>query len=224
MIHIFRIFENELVDFLEFVDKQDLVSQFYQQRNEVLYDWKLMDIEDAMAIESRSSHQDTLRSMQGNGDLTVVFVKKRGELNWFSLSHHGERGIPSVQSVALDFFTDPAVEYRITLNHHEVFDVVKEARFRALGHQVIDSVLERVRGTSCEEKLDRYVDLNLQKLSQYGTDIKRFHGSYTQIKNKVKEDGINCPFYGQFFHQLMDVCMEKEYQLLGENRIHAKDF
>lgn len=224
MIHVFRVFENEPGDFLEFDDKQALMTQFYRDRNLGLYDWQLVEIEQALAMEQRPDYQKTLTRMQANGDRTVVLVCRRGQRDWFSLSEHGERGIPAVHKVALAFYTDPAQDYRVTTQHHQVFEVIKEERFQGFRHQVIESVLNRVRGTRCEHKLDRYVDINLKKLKDYGVHRQAFNGSYVQIKDQVKQVGIACPFFGDFFFQLMDVSMEKEQQLLGKNRIHAKQF
>lgn len=222
MIHIFRVFENDSGDFLEFVDKQAVVEAYLAQRNPLQYDWQTMRVTDALKSEQRLAQSQSLRVMQKRGDQAVVMAITEGQVEWYSPTADNGSGIPSEYSIAIQFFTDPAKYFRVTSRHHEVFEVARDPRFRTLSQKVINSVLRRVEKTQCEKRLDKYLDMNLRKLKNYGIETSRFEGSYFHIKDAVQSEGISCPFFSEFFTQLMDICIKKEHQLVGENRVYEK--
>ena len=222
MIHIFRLYSNKKCDFLEFVDKTDVVDVFKQERNPMQYDWRTMPIKQALKEEESLLKHGSLLKMQQRGDKAVIRVILKGECSWYSPSAQYTQGIPSFYRVAISFFTDPAKEFKVTTQHHEIFEVIRDERFSSLSRQLFYSILKRVKSSRCERRLDQYVDYNLKKLKEYGVNLPSVKGTYIQIKQQVANEDISCPFYSDFFHQLLDVCIEKEKELLGENRTYVK--
>ncbi|MDG6773409.1 hypothetical protein QCB45_03615 [Thiomicrorhabdus sp. ZW0627] len=220
MIYLFRIFEDGRGDYLEFMNREQVISSFTEQRDPAKYHWSTVSIVDAMNEEIRFPKLQALQAMRNLGDERVVRVVIEGLLEWYS--PHNSHGIPSEYTVAIKFFTDECAHHQLTTCHHEVFHIAGEPRFQALTQEVIDSFLDRVRQTRSNQKLDRYLDMNLRKLRKYGVQPMSVNGSYVEIKEQVSKQAISCPFFSSFLQELMDVCIEKEVELLGETKVYEK--
>ncbi|MFA6699203.1 MAG: hypothetical protein WCS28_03450 [Thiomicrospira sp.] len=220
MIHIFRIFNNPGADYLEFHDKHHVIKDFNEQKDQNRFNWQIMPTRKALIEEKRLTQQRTLQVMHDLGDQKVVKVVINGAINWYSPSH--AHGIPSEYQVALDFFTYQCKFYKVTSRHHEVFKVLRDPRFKSLHQEIVDRILKRVKDTRCHIRLDRYLDMNLNKLPHYGVKLDKVDGTYIDIQNTLRENQPNCPLFSDFMLRLLDVCIEKEQELLGRNFSHSK--
>lgn len=220
MIYLFRIFSGGGGDYLEFSNRQSLIEAYLEHRDSRLYDWSTVPIKQAIQEEGRLSKIYSLRAMQNLGDKMVVRVLVKGQLEWYSPSN--AHGIPSEYNVAVKFFTHACTHYKLTTCHHEVFEIAKESRFKALSQEVIQSILKRVEGTRCDSKLDLYLNMNLRKLRNYGVESLKVKGSYVDIKDAIAQQSVSCPFFSQFLLNLMDVCITKEIELVGKQRVYEK--
>lgn len=222
MIHIFRIYAQKKGDFLEFVSREALVDAFRKVKNPAKYQWETLSIQAAIKQERRIEPSMNLRTMKENGVRLVIKAVINGHVSWYSPTASNAQGIPSEYSVAVHFFTDACKYFRVTSKHHEVFEIVKDIRFRELSQQVIDNILGRVRQTRCATRLDKYLDMNLRKLKNYGVEMDQVNGTYIHIKDSLSQQKISCTFFNSFMLQLMDICIEKEKELVGENRHFTK--
>lgn len=222
MVHIFRLFDNKKNDFLEFSDKTDVVDAFKQERNPMQYNWQTIPIKQALKEEESMFKHRSLLKMEQRGDKAAICVTLKGETAWYSPSAQYTQGIPSFYRVAICYFTDPAQEFRVTTQHHEIFEVIRDERFSNLSRQLFYSIFKRIKNSRCEKRLDQYLDYNLKKLKEYGVSLPKVQGTYIQIKQQIANEDISCPYYSDFFHQLLDVCIEKEKELIGENRTYVK--
>ncbi|WP_178861255.1 hypothetical protein [Thiomicrorhabdus cannonii] len=220
MIYLFRVFEDDSGDYLEFVSREDLIAAYNQQKNPQQYNWGTVGIKQAMSEETRLSKLMALKTMQSLGDKLVVRTVVKGEVNWYSPNN--SHGIPSEYTIAVKFFSDHCAHYRLTNCHHEVFEIANEMRFRALTQDVIGRILQRVENTRCAQKLDRYLNMNLRKLRQYGVESLSLTGSYLDIQKAISKQELSCPFFGSFLEELLALCVEKEKELVGEPQIYEK--
>lgn len=223
MLHIFRLFDNKKNDFLEFADKTDLVDVFNQERNPMQYDWKTVPINQALKQEESMFKHRSLLKMQQRGDKAAICVTMKGDSTWYSPSSQYSEGIPSYYRVAMRYFTDAAKEFRVTTQHHEIFEVIRDEKYSNLSRSLFHSIFKRIKNSRCEKRLDQYVDYNLKKLKEYGVNLPEVQGTYIQIKQQVANEEISCPYFSDFFHQLLEVCFEKEKELVGKNRSHVKN-
>lgn len=224
MIHIFRLYDNNRCDFLDFDGEDVLVDTFMQERNPLQYDWQTVPIKMALKDEESMVEHQALQKMEKRGDTTVIRVTTNGKGTWYSPSAVYDKGIPTLYRVALSYFTDPAKEHRITSHHHEIFDILKDERFSSLSKKLFFNILKRVKASKCDRRLDLYVDYNLGKLKNYGVTMQQIEGTYVEIKDMVENTEISCPYYSEFLYQLLDVCIKKEKELVGENRVYVKAF
>lgn len=222
MIHIFRIYAQKKGDFLEFASREKLVEAYRKIKNPVKYEWETLSIQAAMKQEQRVEPLINLRTMKENGVTRVIKAVIDGHVNWYSPTATNAQGIPSEYSVAIRFYTDACKYFRVTSKHHEVFEIIKDLRFRELSQQVIDNILGRVKQTRCAMRLDKYLDMNLKKLKNYGVEVKQVSGTYLMIKESISEQNISCTFFSDFMLQLIDICIEKEKELVGESRHFTK--
>ncbi len=220
LIYLFRIFEDGSGDYLEFVNREHLISTFNEQKDPKKYHWSTVPISEAMNEEIRFPKLQALQAMRNLGDKRVVRVVTEGLLEWYS--PHNSHGIPSEYTVAVKFFTDSCLHHHATSCHHEVFKIAGEPRFKILTQEVIDNILDRVRQTRCDKKLDRYLDMNLRKLRKYGVQPMSINGSYLEIKETISQQSLSCPFFNAFLLELLDVCVDKEVELVGESRVYEK--
>lgn len=220
MIHIFRIFDQPGCDYLEFQDRETLMKEYNKKKDEDKYNWTIVTTRQALSEETRLTQHQSLRTMQDIGDLRVVKVIVRGDVQWFSPSQG--HGIPSEYQIAIKHFTDQCKFYKVTQQHHEVFAILKDQRFKRLHKEIIDRILSRVRDSRCPVRLNKYLDLNLKKLPDYGVQIERIEGTYIDIRNTLSQHQPSCPLFGEFMHQLLDICIEKEQELVGHHQTHQK--
>jgi hypothetical protein len=220
MIYLFRIFENGRGDYLEFESRDALIQAYQQQRDPLKFDWSTVSIKAALKEEGRLSKLYALKAMQNIGDTRVLRVVVQGGLEWYSPSN--AQGIPSEYSVAVKCLTASCVHYQLTDSHHEVFKIAQQPRFKALSEQAIQGILQRVQQTRCAEKLDRYLDMNLRKLRHYGVQSLDLSGSYVAMKEVLSQQAVSCPFFSRFMLELLELCVQKEMELLGEPRQYRK--
>jgi len=221
MIYLFRIFDDDREDYLEFVDREEVVRRYQSERLPSRFDWSTMPIDKAIEGEKRTPNLSVLNAMKGRGDTNVVRVVIESEIKWFSPSSTYE--IPSEYTIAIKFFTTSCIDHRLTTCHHEVFDVIRESRFRSLAQQAITSILHRVNESQCAVKLDQYLNMNLRKLKKYGVTSLQVNGSYLDLKTNISQQSVSCPFFNMFMDELLDLCINKELELVGETRIHKKE-
>ncbi len=224
MIHIFRYFETNTNDFLEFTDEDSLVEVYKTEHNPYIYNWTTMPIEIALKSEESIIEHQKLKKMVARGDKAVIQAVIAGKKTWYSPSGQYSHGIPSERSVAFKYFTDPAQYFQVTTQHHEVFDVLKDERFNSLSKRVFFNILKLVKDSKCNVRLDKYLNYNLKKLQQYGVTLPPLTGTYVDVKERVLQENISCEYYDEFFHKLIDICIDKELELLGEHQIHEKKF
>lgn len=222
MVHIFRLFDTKKCDFLEFVDKTDLVDVFKEERNPLQYNWETVPIKQALKEEESMLKHGSLIKMQKRGDKAVIRVTLKGEATWYSPSAQYSQGIPSFYRVAVSYFTDGVKTFKMTTQHHEIFEVMRDERFSSLARPLFHSIFKRVKASKCEKRLDKYVEYNLKKLKEYGVELPKVQGTYIDIKQQISEENISCPYYCDFMLQLLDVCMQKEKELVGMNRTYVK--
>ena len=224
MIHIFRHFETGANDFLEFTDEENLFEVYKAERNVFMYDWQEIPIKLAIKDEESIIEHQNLLKMEARGDRVVIRITINGKSTWYSPSAVYEKGIPSEQSIALNYFTDPATFFQVTRQHHDVFEILKDERFSPLSKRVFSNILKLVKDSNCDVRVDKYLDYNLKKLKQYGVGLPSLTGTYVDIKSKIAEETISCDYYKDFFHELIDICIDKEVELVGESRVHNKQF
>ncbi len=220
MIHIFRIFNHPRTDYLEFIDRADLITHYNRQKDMKRHHWQVVYIKHALQEENRWSQRQSLEALHKLGEKRVIKVVANGQLHWYSPSN--SHGIPSEYQIALQHFTDDCKFYKVTTRHHEIFKVIRDPRFQNIHHEIIDNILSRVRASRCPTRLDRYLDLNLNKLHQYGVELDRLHGTYSDIRETIRRNSLNCPLFSDFILRLMDICIEKERELLGTEKVYLK--
>jgi hypothetical protein len=220
MIHIFRIFTPRRCDYLEFNDRNEVINRYNANKDLNRHHWQVISTRQALKEEIRWSQKQSLEVMLKRGDQRVVKVVANGDVRWYSPSN--AHGIPSEYQIAIQHFTDDCQHYKVTKCHHEVFKVIRDPRFQSLHRDIIDDLLSRVRATRCATRLDKYLDLNLRKLPQYGFQAEQLQGTYEHIKHTVAQNRLTCPLFSDFMLRLLDICIEKERELLGTNRVYEK--
>lgn len=220
MIHIFRVFNTNHSDYLEFLDKPQVVENYKMNQNPQRFNWQVVAIDQALKQETRRAQRESLQVIKQRGEARVIKVISKAEVHWYSPSN--SHGIPSEYQVAIQHFTDQCQYYKVTSRHQEIFKVIRDPRFQNLHRSIVDSILSKVEATRCAQRLDRYLDLNLNKLYLYGVEIEQLHGTYSQIRNTITQKRLNCPLFSDFLLRLLDICIAKEKELLGKNQTYQK--